>query len=162
MWVLSKWIIFLQPSIVLIAVIERVCELKLWMGFLSKCSENAHNKINADLLETVRSELNGMLEKLRNINTSINISASGWSRHDVSLYRQQEKRAQNRLNHLRDSSRDEVNCGKLHEINNFKNRSKDERESQRCIIADAEHIAGIHLRFLFRRLFNLLQKQQQS
>ena len=143
----------------LIAVFERVSELKLWMGFLENCSQNFHNKINTTLL---RAQLNGMLEILKKINPT-NISVAGWSPHDVSLYRQQEDRAQERLNLLKKSTGDAQNCWRLREIDCVKNpTTKDERESHLCLFEDAEDIAKIHLRFLLRRLMNLLQKQQQS
>ena len=143
----------MQPSILLIAVFERVRELYLWTGFLENCSQNFHNKINTDLLRKVRAQLNDMLEILKKINPT-NITVTGWSPHDVSLYRQQEDRAQERLNLLKKSTGDAQNCWRLREI--------DERESQYRLFVDAEHIARIHLRFLLRRLMNLLQKQQQS
>ena len=152
----------MQPSILLIAVFERVRELKLWTGFLENCSKNFHNKINTDLLRNLRAQLNEMLEILKKINPT-NISVAGLSPHDVALNRQQEDRAQERLNLLKNSTGIAQSCLRLSEIDGVKNQPKsNERESQYRLFVDAEHIARIHLRFLLRRLMNLLQKQQQS
>ena len=151
----------MQPSIVLIALFERVRELKMWIGFLENCPQNFYNKMNANMLRNVRAPLNEMLESLKHINPK-NISVAGWSQHDLALYRQQEKRAQERLNFLKDNTADTKNCLKLSDMESVKNPAKDERESQRRLFVDAEHITRIHLRFLLRHLMNLLQKQQQN